>query len=160
MYTSNTSPAPAAAPASSSLGAAGTAMGPGSLAPCILPERMLHALAIAGLFAGTPGRMSIAEVARELGLPVRRVTVILADLNRAQLVRASVGRDGGFELTRQPAQITLLEVARAVDVGSGMLRAPWYGQAPAWIRTLVTDMDTRFEEWLAHGTLADWQLKS
>jgi Rrf2 family protein len=54
-------------------------------------------------------------IAREMDIPVRFLPQVLADLTRAGLVEARLGRSGGYRLTRDPAGISLLEVIEAVE---------------------------------------------
>jgi Rrf2 family protein len=49
------------------------------------------------------------------GLPRKFVEAILAELRRAGLVRSHRGAEGGSELARSPAEITIGAVIRAVD---------------------------------------------
>jgi Rrf2 family protein len=49
------------------------------------------------------------------GLPRKFVEAILAELRRSGLVRSHRGAEGGYELARSPAQITIGAVIRAVD---------------------------------------------
>ena len=62
------------------------------------------------------GRRKAREIAISMRIPETYLRRILADLVRADLIRATAGRDGGYELRRPPAQIRLLEV---VDAAGG-----------------------------------------
>ncbi len=49
------------------------------------------------------------------GLPRKFVEAILAELRRAGLVRSHRGAEGGYELARSPAEVTIGSIIRAVD---------------------------------------------
>lgn len=68
-----------------------------------------------GLAAAYPSSVSTAALAQEQGMPRKFLEAVLADLRRSGLVRGQRGVDGGYTLTRDPAQITIGEVLRAVD---------------------------------------------
>ena len=56
------------------------------------------------------GRRKAREIARDMDIPARYIPQILALLVRRGLLVAVAGREGGYELARDPAEITLLEV--------------------------------------------------
>jgi len=62
----------------------------------------------------------IREVVAEMGVPRTFASQILADLVRAGLATSKSGKDGGYRLSRDPGEITLVEV---VEAGEGPLRA-------------------------------------
>jgi Rrf2 family protein len=68
-----------------------------------------------GLAARHPGVVSAAAIADEQDMPRKFLEAVLGDLRRAGLVRGQRGVDGGYVLTRPPAQIMVGEVLRAVD---------------------------------------------
>jgi Rrf2 family protein len=66
--------------------------------------------------------------AREAEAPIKADTIaaaqgisrsflenILVDLKRAGLVRATRGRDGGYRMTRAPAEVSIADIIRAVE---------------------------------------------
>jgi Rrf2 family protein len=61
------------------------------------------------------GVVPARAIAREMDIPVRFLPQVLADLTRAGLVEARLGRSGGYRLTRDPARICLLEVIEAAE---------------------------------------------
>ena len=61
----------------------------------------------------------IREVAQEMAIPRSFTPQVLGLLQKAGLAEARAGRDGGYRLTRRPAEISLLEV---VEAGEGPLR--------------------------------------
>ncbi len=66
--------------------------------------------------ACSPERPLKAEdIAGRQDIPVRFLFVVLSDLRQARLVRGVRGPDGGYSLTRPPAEITLADAIRAMD---------------------------------------------
>jgi Rrf2 family protein len=63
--------------------------------------------------AGTP--QTAEALAEEQGLPPRFLGAILADLRRAGVVASQRGAEGGYRLARDPDDITLADVIRALD---------------------------------------------
>lgn len=63
----------------------------------------------------THGPVAANRVATEQGIPLKFLHGLLTELKRARLVRSTRGPEGGFELSRPAAEITLADVLRAVD---------------------------------------------
>lgn len=61
------------------------------------------------------GRRKAREIASEMAIPRTFAPQILAELVRVELVTSVAGPGGGYALARAPADITLLDVVRAVD---------------------------------------------
>ena len=61
------------------------------------------------------GLLSARRIANAMGIPVRFLPQVLADLQRAGLVEASAGRSGGYKLARDATEVSLLEVIEAVE---------------------------------------------
>ncbi len=68
---------------------------------------------------GGPRRKS-REIAADMEIPERYLPQILAILVRSGLLAAMAGPDGGYSLTRDPSEVTLLEV---VEIAEGPVRA-------------------------------------
>jgi len=58
------------------------------------------------------GLMSGEELAREQGVPKRFLQQILFSLKRAGYVHSVKGQDGGYELSRDPREVTVAEIVR------------------------------------------------
>jgi Rrf2 family protein len=71
--------------------------------------------AAVALAARHPATVSTQALAEEQDLPRKFLEAVLADLRRANLVHAARGCDGGYRLARDPAQISVAAVLRAVD---------------------------------------------
>jgi Rrf2 family protein len=66
--------------------------------------------------AARPGEPVTAEqVARAQDIPLKFLLGILGDLRRAGLVRSQRGPSGGYLMDREPAEITVADIMRAVD---------------------------------------------
>jgi Rrf2 family iron-sulfur cluster assembly transcriptional regulator len=61
------------------------------------------------------GRRKNREIAAATHVPAAYLARILARLARAGIVFATAGPDGGYELARPPARISLLDVIEAVE---------------------------------------------
>ena len=61
------------------------------------------------------GRVSAAELAQETGLPVPTVQRLVSKLTKAQLLRSVRGANGGLQLGRPAAAITVADIVEAVE---------------------------------------------
>jgi Rrf2 family protein len=59
--------------------------------------------------------LRIEEIAGRSGAPKRFLEHILLDLKRAGLIGSRRGRNGGYELIKDPRRVSLAEVLRLVD---------------------------------------------
>lgn len=81
-----------------------------------IPARVDYAIrAMLELAAADPERLSRDDLAERQQLPARYLESILRDLARDGLVNGHRGAAGGYELARPAADITVADVARAVD---------------------------------------------
>jgi Rrf2 family protein len=72
--------------------------------------------AMAELAASRDGRpMKGDQIAQAQAIPLKFLLNILSELKHARIVRSQRGADGGFQLARPAAEITLAEVIRAVE---------------------------------------------
>jgi Rrf2 family protein len=65
--------------------------------------------------AGPDNPVRAEDVAAAQDMPVAFVLTILSDLRRAHLVRSHRGRMGGYSLAQPAAQITIADIARAIE---------------------------------------------
>ena len=61
------------------------------------------------------GLLSARRISDAMGIPVRFLPQVLADLQRGGLVEAAPGRSGGYRLARDASEISLLDVIEAVE---------------------------------------------
>jgi Rrf2 family protein len=81
-----------------------------------LTARADYALrAAAELAAAAPAQVKSAQLAEAQSIPSKFLENIMVDLKRAGLVASQRGADGGYTLSRPPAEITLAEVIRAIE---------------------------------------------
>lgn len=71
--------------------------------------------AVVFLATRTGSMCSSQDIAAATRVPPDYMLKVLKDLTRAGLVRAQRGPGGGFELTRKPAEISVLSVVNAAD---------------------------------------------
>ena len=60
-------------------------------------------------------KIGIRRISEDLKLPMPFLAKILQSLARKKILESSKGPNGGFSLTRRPDEISLLEVAKAID---------------------------------------------
>ena len=91
------------------------------------------------------------EIAQAEDIPIRFLLNILTELRHARLVRSHRGSDGGYQLARNPSQITVADVVRAIGAGpNGVDRDARPGSLAVW-----TDAREAVNEVLEAVTLAD-----
>ncbi|WP_406134319.1 RrF2 family transcriptional regulator [Streptomyces zaomyceticus] len=71
--------------------------------------------AMAELACSRDRPLKAEDISGRQDIPVRFLFVVLGDLRQARLVRSVRGPDGGYALTRPPAEVTLADVVRAMD---------------------------------------------
>lgn len=71
--------------------------------------------AAVGLAAAYPATVASHALAEQQQLPRKFLEAIMADLRRAGLVRSVRGADGGYQLARPPAEISVGAVLRGVE---------------------------------------------
>lgn len=75
-----------------------------------------YALRAAACLAREPElRLTTPQIAERTQVPAGYLSKVLQALGRGGLVRSQRGLGGGFELTRSPAEISVLDVINAVD---------------------------------------------
>lgn len=65
--------------------------------------------------AGEGTALRIEEIAARSGAPKRFLEHILLDLKRAGLIGSRRGRNGGYELIKDPRRVSLSEILRLID---------------------------------------------
>ncbi|MCB1394463.1 MAG: Rrf2 family transcriptional regulator [Rhodobacter sp.] len=64
---------------------------------------------------GQGNALRIEEIAERSGAPKRFLEHILLDLKRAGLIGSRRGRNGGYELIKDPRRVSLAEIVRLID---------------------------------------------
>jgi Rrf2 family protein len=67
------------------------------------------------LAAAGDGPVKGEQIADEQDIPLKFLENILLDMRQADLVRSQRGRDGGYWLARDPREIAIADVIRAVE---------------------------------------------
>jgi Rrf2 family protein len=117
--------------------------------------RALLELAVAG-----DGPVKGERLAQTQGIPLKFLENILTDLRHAGIVRAQRGAEGGYWLAREPGEVTLGEVIRAVDGPLASVRgeAPEdvdYGGAAEHLQTVWIAVRASLRTVVDEVTLAD-----
>ncbi len=122
-------------------------------------SRALLSLALHGSAAGPT---TVRDIAERTGLPQPYLEQILLALKGAGLVRSKRGIGGGYVLARDPSDITLADIVRAVD---GPITVGDFGQphtdgacdheGQCVLLAVWNDSGQRMRELLERFTLAD-----
>ena len=70
------------------------------------------------------------DLASAQGIPAQFLVDILSALRTDRLVRSQRGRDGGYELARPPAEISIADVLRCIDGPLASVRDVGLGDLP------------------------------
>lgn len=90
------------------------------------------AISLAGAWSPEGNSRKMREIAADMGLPPTYAPQIFGRLVRADLVSARAGPGGGYRLTRDPSEITLLEVVEAGEGSLGPRRCTLRGGPCRW----------------------------
>jgi Rrf2 family protein len=86
------------------------------LMPLRISAKTDYALrAMAELAVGGGGRVKGEAIAQAQSIPLRFLLNIMTELRHARIVRSHRGIEGGFELARPTADVTLAEIVQAVE---------------------------------------------
>lgn len=86
----------------------------------------LRAMAeLAAARGGARETLTGVEISEAQGIPRKFLQNILFDLNRAGLCKTQRGAGGGYKLAREPGEITLADIIRAVDGPLANVRGEW-----------------------------------
>ena len=121
-------------------------------------------------WAGDGRYVKIREVAQAMALPASYTPQVLRLLADAGLAEARAGRDGGYRLTRPPAEVPLLDVVEAAEGSFRLERCILRGgpchweQAcavhPAWSAAVQACRDSLGRTTLADLVAADARLEA
>jgi len=108
----------------------------------------------------TDGPVSTRMLAKEQGIPYQLACKLLQRLQKAGIVKSTMGPQGGFELSRDARQIPIGEVVSAIQGPVrlnrcllGMPSCPREGHCE--IRRKLVDLQSKIETFLAETSLAD-----
>ena len=103
--------------------------------------------------------MSTGELAKMLSASENHLSKVLQRLARADLVKSTRGPGGGFRLTREPDQITLLNVYEAIegtmDVTGCLFDRPICDRRLCILGGLIRNLEEQTKDYLTKTTLAD-----
>jgi len=102
----------------------------------------------------------VKTIAQESGIPSHFLAKILQQLARKGFLRSSKGPTGGFCLSRDPEDITLLEIVDAIDGLADFQRCPsgldqCNDEAPCGMHDSWKELRSRIIEYLEDTTIAD-----
>jgi len=110
-----------------------------------------------GLLAYNGRRMSIHEISDIIGASEAHLSKVFQRLVRENMVRSVRGPGGGFELTRPPEDITLLEIYSAIEgtpsTDTCLLRTGTCPFKTCIFGDLIKDLTERFLRHLGGTTL-------
>lgn len=120
--------------------------------------------------SGNRRDMTVRELAELQGVPYDYLGKIFTKLSKAGLVNSCEGKGGGFSLAREPEDITVFDIAKAIDGDKAIFQcrevrqklAIFEGDAPAWaceglcgVHQVMLEAQRRMEEALAQKTILD-----
>lgn len=96
-------------------------------APLHVTARLDYALRAIAELVGTDSPVRCEAVARTRGIPLNSLVNIMIQLRKAGLVTSRRGCEGGYQLARDAAEITLADVVRATEgaIATVPVGAPW-----------------------------------
>ena len=90
------------------------------------------AISLAAAWDGNGAYRKIREVASEMRLPLSYTPQLLGILAKAGLAESKAGREGGYRLTRDPEDISVLDVIEAAEGDLVSRRCPLRGGPCRW----------------------------
>ncbi len=129
-------------------------------------EWAVHACAVLAL-VGPDQALPAARLAEYHGVPPAYLAKHLQALSAAGIVTAVPGRKGGYRLARPAAEVTVLDVVRAVEGSAPAFRCteirqqgpaavgPEHYRAPCGIARVMWDAEAAWRDVLAGTTLLD-----
>jgi Rrf2 family protein len=99
----------------------------------------------------------IKDICDRQGIPARFLEQVFRDLKKAGIVRSKRGPRGGYELAREPAELQLGDIVRAIEgpiaLAAGELRSS--GSSNDVLRDALSALSQRIEACLDEVTVAD-----
>jgi Rrf2 family protein len=100
------------------------------------------------------------RIAEQMSIPTRFLPQVMADLGRAGIVGAMSGKNGGYCLRRDPAELSLLDLVEAVE-GAGLRHecavrdAPCDGDPACALHPVWAEAQSAFTDVLAGASIGD-----
>ena len=85
-------------------------------------EYALRSMVLLAMRGGAP--LTAQQIASETKVPIDYLFKVLQSLGRAGLVQAQRGKNGGFSLANDPADISIYDVVQAVDPIKRIAKCP------------------------------------
>lgn len=131
-------------------------------AAVLLNQTAEYALRAAAVLAAAPPGASLtaSDLSAATSIPAQYVSKVMRRLVVAGLVRSRRGQGGGFELARDAAAITLLQVLEATDMRIELDRCA-FGmpacdtQQPCPLHDVWKPLKESLRQWASGHTLAD-----
>ena len=111
--------------------------------------------------SGGDGVVPARLIAQEMRIPVRFLPQVMADLARAGIVEARLGRAGGYRLAKSADTVTLLDVIDATESDSRRVSCVLTGRIcaeaewPCDVHEAFAAAQSALLGHLAHATIAD-----
>jgi Rrf2 family iron-sulfur cluster assembly transcriptional regulator len=78
-------------------------------------EYVIKALAYLSLYSNKDKYIMVREISNKLGIPYHFLSKIFQDLSTTKWVISKKGKNGGFTLAADPAQLTLMDIIKWSD---------------------------------------------
>lgn len=121
-------------------------------------EYALLALMELATYASAKNPLKLSEIAAKQPIPERYLEQIFTTLRREGIVQSQRGAKGGYTLTREPRQITVLEILMILE-GENQAREPECSKAATIEKDLVYEVwkqaTQSAQNVLSHYTLQD-----
>ncbi len=104
--------------------------------------------------------ITVISISKNLGISKIYLEQVFALLKKADIVSATKGAQGGYQLTRPPEQITVLDILQAVELSLfEMTQDTVPEKAPdieaALRSTIFNELDEKLKDFLRSITIAD-----
>ncbi|MEA1065017.1 Rrf2 family transcriptional regulator [Erwinia sp. HR93] len=131
-------------------------------------EYAIHSLMCMVDDSGNGREMSVREIAELHGMPYDYLGKVFTRLAKAGLVSSLEGRNGGYQLARSPAEITIRDVALAIDENKTLFDCRevrqrmavfdsvipvWACDTPCSVRLVMDEAQRQMYESLARHTI-------
>ena len=120
-------------------------------------EYALRSMVLLAMRGGAP--LTAQQIASETKVPIDYLFKVLQSLGRAGLVQAQRGKNGGFSLANDPADISIYDVVQAVDPIKRIAKCPLglkaHGVRLCSLHRKLDDAMQHIEEAFSSTKLAD-----